>query len=398
MRLSSFLFVFFVSIQLGFSQWSYVNTGPNVESFDVGFADPMNGFIVGVNGMVRRTKDGGYTWENMDVGISEWLYSISFFTPKVGFIAGKNHVFRTDDGGDTWTIVEGLNKEVRTKVYVRDSLFGFICGEQNVLRTIDGGMSWNSISVNTDKWISNVHFPTPDTGYAVISGYAWEYHKSIDGGLTWDSIGLPGFGLSTFSGVYFQTGLKGFIGGYYFNVFKQTNDGGLTWTDVDVAPSANISGFWFKSDLEGYAAGNNSTLFRTIDGGVSWMPELIIPSTSISSLAYPNDSTVVALGSNSDIFIREASTVSVKDPTLLSGQQLTLIPNPAQDQIWITDDEQIAETDILAIYNIQGILVLSVPGMLPGKSLDISSLRRGTYVIKVTNQDSIVRMGLFQKL
>lgn len=68
------------------------------------FVSPYLGFVVGDNGEIYKTNDGGVTWDSLHndtLGTSS-LYRVDFVDSLNGWIVSSNTIFRTWDGGNTW--------------------------------------------------------------------------------------------------------------------------------------------------------------------------------------------------------------------------------------------------------------------------------------------------------
>ena len=71
--------------------------------FDVVALNPMEAWAVGIQGTVRRTTDGGVTWEDVDTGVPKMaLYTIASDGQGALVISGKGVSWSSGDGGKTW--------------------------------------------------------------------------------------------------------------------------------------------------------------------------------------------------------------------------------------------------------------------------------------------------------
>src|SRR6266852_3411301 len=77
--------------------------------YDVEVMGPKEALVVGHNGKLLQTSDFGSTWNVVDSGSQNGLYSISFAPgKKVGWIVGQGATIqKTTDGGKTWTAQGG---------------------------------------------------------------------------------------------------------------------------------------------------------------------------------------------------------------------------------------------------------------------------------------------------
>jgi hypothetical protein len=91
------------------------------EPYDAGFeplalsvTDALHAWVVGDNGVVARTEDGGRTWQRVEIpGLTGRLAAVSFYDRRHGIVAdGDLTVAITSDGGDTW-VVDTLERRTR---------------------------------------------------------------------------------------------------------------------------------------------------------------------------------------------------------------------------------------------------------------------------------------------
>jgi len=76
-------------------------SGTNLKS--VAYSGKDIAYAVGDKGIVLRTTDGGAAWDYLDLGISQGLNSICFHDPLTGYAVGKNNILKTTDAGYNWT-------------------------------------------------------------------------------------------------------------------------------------------------------------------------------------------------------------------------------------------------------------------------------------------------------
>jgi len=71
--------------------------------FSVAFVSTQFAWVVGEDGIILHTEDGGSTWKAQHNGTDSWLYFVVLITPQVGWAGGATGVIlHTDDGGSTW--------------------------------------------------------------------------------------------------------------------------------------------------------------------------------------------------------------------------------------------------------------------------------------------------------
>ncbi|MCP4716523.1 MAG: hypothetical protein GY868_15490 [Deltaproteobacteria bacterium] len=184
---------------------------------DVFFTDADTGWVVGEFGTIIHTEDGGRTWQPQhcpglvpEVSETDWekplpaLYGIYFSDSLTGWVVGMDGVIiSTADGGRTWTrLVSGTDKPLYC-IVVRGAN-GWAVGNKGVyLSSLDGGRTWSvkAGALKTKFWLREVAFA--DSRNGLIVGARGTLAKTADGGATWDlvsgfSYDMPEFGLADF--------------------------------------------------------------------------------------------------------------------------------------------------------------------------------------------------------
>ncbi len=316
-------FVFFVSITtlgtltVANAKWSVIreddiirNDGIQGMLHDVHFMDKQHGLVVGENGLVLETADGGKTWTKKEInmrppgaaqaqrrpqgapgfggGGAATLYNIYFVDEKVGFLTGaRGTILKTDDGGKTWArkmarseAAANQNNPRRRGGGIRSSLMGiqmidekngFIVGTENaILKTTDGGETWIGRSERvrvgeTRNNLENILFVSPKTGW-IIGSFGTLLHTK-DSGETWEKRD-PGFDNNLF-GIHFHDEKTGWICGQE-GLILHTDNGGETWKQQKTNSIDNLLDIHFVDNRVGWAVGDFSAVLHTTDGGKTW--------------------------------------------------------------------------------------------------------------------------------
>lgn len=79
------------------------------------FASRLKGWMVGDNGSILHTRDGGRTWSNQKSGTKENLKRISVVDEDTAWVIGDSVLLRTSDGGRTWFRQKLPNSIVRNQ-------------------------------------------------------------------------------------------------------------------------------------------------------------------------------------------------------------------------------------------------------------------------------------------
>lgn len=293
----------------------------------VQFVDGKEGWAVGDEGAIWHTIDGGQTWERQATGFRASLRSLTFLTPYVGWVAGREELphgrgsvgvlLFTRDGGVKWqrlltNALPGLNQ-----VKFLDPKTGFIFGDSSeqfatgVFKTIDGGKTWEPVpGPRSGPWLAG-DFQDVKTGIlagawsrlatwrdgtfgtggvddvggrsigglallpqcAVAVGQGGLVLKSTSAGTKW------GFA-DTKLGADIQASLdltaiaavrgKAWAVGRPGSVVLHTPDGGVSWKLLKTGQPLPLHGVHFLDESHGWAVGELGVVLATSDGGQSW--------------------------------------------------------------------------------------------------------------------------------
>lgn len=152
--------------------------------YSVQFIDKNRGFIVGDQGLIITSNDGGYTWKEMDSRTDAQLFHLAF-RGKKGWAVGTGGVLlHTDDGGEAWYPQRsGTDKDLNRVYFVTDKV-GIITGDAGlILRTEDGGIYWETVRSGVNQPLFGISFIDKKTGWIV--GYQGTVIRTYDGGERW---------------------------------------------------------------------------------------------------------------------------------------------------------------------------------------------------------------------
>lgn len=254
----------------------------------VSFLSPATGFAAGTNcassvcrGLVRATTDGGREWLVRSAP-PEALQGIQFLSPQVGYVWGRNALYRTDDGGRTWT-------------RIATGPFGFV-------RFVSPGTGWVGIANGGDG--------------CATQGYPFVVRSTTDGGTSWRRVAedvLPGLGAPAFHilpwAEYSGGGAFSARSGYVYTsvpigTVLRTTDAGAHFTgtlpfgaspqlSVSIAPSGR--GWAFAARVSA-APGSGTPVYRTTDGGATWVRSGSVPGYWNQAVTAPSDGSLWLLG------------------------------------------------------------------------------------------------------
>ena len=198
-----------------------------------------NAWIVGFEATILHTGDGGKTWEVQQSPVKEDLYEVSFIDDKRGWIVGKRGtILHTTDGGKKWIRQDGHTDKRLFAVHFVDQNKGWIVGTwSTILHTDDAGKTWVNQGSGEDRYFNDVFFTDSQRGW-IVGEYGYIYHTE-NGGNTW-----------------IRQECKEIIPEEPAEDFA--------------SPVPNLYAVNFTSPDNGYIAGMDGIVLKTVDGGKIW--------------------------------------------------------------------------------------------------------------------------------
>ncbi|MCW9097644.1 MAG: YCF48-related protein [Ignavibacteriaceae bacterium] len=213
----------------GGNDWINQISGTSVDLYSVHFGDNDNGWAVGEAGTILMTSNGGDDWNHQISGISETLNSIFYIDINRGWTVGDDGtILHTANGGEDWSPQNSGTTLFLRDVFFKDTLNGWIVGNNTILRTTDGGNNW--ISVPTNETCFSVYFTDVSNGWIVGSG---KIQHSTNGGNSWHHQIVTDF--SYLNSIYFTDKNTGWVVGDRQAIFKTTT-GGVSFVEEEQQP------------------------------------------------------------------------------------------------------------------------------------------------------------------
>lgn len=257
-------------------QWERLDTGTDTDLNDIYFVDRTIGWIVGSNGTILSTKDGGETWTQQESRTTNQLNSVHFFDEFTGWIAGDdNLVLVTDDGGERWSErrPSPVSGQHLTDIYFSNLKNGWTAGGPggHIYYSADRGTTWQRQALlSPDSTIQAIRFVDQGNGKVV---YGNRIHHTNNRGESWNlSNAIAKDESFSVSDVWFHNDTAGWAVGNLHNdgLILKTNDGGSSWIEAKRMPGTDFRSIHFADDNTGGILAASGYLLQTTNGGEEW--------------------------------------------------------------------------------------------------------------------------------
>lgn len=391
-----------------YSQWIQQNSGVDKALNDVYTITQDIVFVVGNNGTILKTIDGGTNWTQQNSGTSQDLIKVQFINSNVGFAFGTfGTLLKTNDGGTNWSSIDTGGT---TNFYYCN---GLSCINENVFyiscalwlkKTTNGGITFETINAPISQNIENIQFITEQIGYINNLG---NLYKTSDGGLTWSEI------LNNSDNFFFLNENIGFVhkngkinktvdGGSTFSVVEYPNDYNLLPVDLfslnenvlwEIGASIHLCGcqavycITKKNQLESpeNQVIDNCNLGEGLDlilNAIHFANET--NGYSVGHLRYTGDMgpplSIGAIFKNSTGTMLGVNRVDKKE-------EINIYPNPASDNIILSFLENSRKSFSVEITNCLGEMIFSKFYQTENSAMiNVESFAKGFYLLTIESQ------------
>ncbi len=262
-------------------KWKHQRGGPRFHNSADGlllgldFISNKKGWVVGENGTILHTRNGGVTWESQS-NPTHLLFDICTVSETETYVVGdRGTILQTDDSGAVWKSQDSRTPECFGGTYFITPDEGWAVAEAGViLHTSNGGAVWEKQTSNSNQDLLTVFFIDELTGWCAGSG--GEILHTDNGGLTWETQN-SGVSANLFD-IHFTSRFEGWVTGI-FGTLLHTTDSGRHWKISklsqrlsDLSQNSNIwfNAVFFYDTSYGWVVGENGTVFHTNDSGKSW--------------------------------------------------------------------------------------------------------------------------------
>ena len=304
----------FVSTESGFP-WKLCSSVLTENSLsDISFSDSSKGWLVGSNGTLLKTIDGGENWEQKTI-FSIHLNSVSTPTDEDIYIGGSNGEFvKSTNGGTSWQVNNIIGYYISdTKIEFFSKYTGYcLAGDQGLLlKTTNAGNSWSD-DILSGNYVDQMFFVDSLNGWVVVFPICsgdYLLFRTTNGGETWaDTTIIP-----MVNCIFFLDTKTGWM--VNFNALYKTTNAGKDWELSAQLGELSPKQVWFLDESQGYMIGYSGNigegLYVTSDGGINW--QLLRNNIYLNTL-YFNNSSLWGVGDYGKLLNYKWIVTSVENP------------------------------------------------------------------------------------
>lgn len=287
------------------------------------------GFIVGANGTILRTTNGGTLWTRDSTYTGTSLNGVHALTGEIVVAAGdggtvlKNQgnaantttlrsvhpvtsslvytvgaggtIAKSTNGGDTWVLQTSNTSQALNGVSFLNAGTGYAVGNAGtILKTVDGGANWMDQASNTSQNLLSVQILSNDTVY--VTGASGLILKTVNGGSVWYTQETPD--TNGLNSVYFLNRDVGYAVGDNGTILNAVNQGD-NWTGGGIKRS--LKSVYFVNADTGWIVGADAVILKTVNGGATWVEQNREVGVTLYGIYFVNALTGWAVGENGTV-------------------------------------------------------------------------------------------------
>lgn len=302
------IFIFAVVFYMLFSIKAYSQPVAFNEN-SIKFENEQTATLVGQDGLIMRTEDGGISWTVQASNVTNVLMGNDYLTYSdlsgdhtVNIAVGENGIIlKSVDNGNTWEIKQSNTTEHLMSVYVVNPNYIITCGANGtILVSNDYGESWSELTSPVTSALNDVMFvqhfegSVPELkGFIVCDG--GDILVTQDYGLSWSLI-TSGVNenlksIYTFTDSYLcAAGNNG--------IMVVSHNGGQSWSEVTTGISENINDIKFVDNDVVIASCDNGIILRSDDKGENWTILQTTSQSDLYSVNFGSSSLGISVGEN----------------------------------------------------------------------------------------------------
>jgi photosystem II stability/assembly factor-like uncharacterized protein len=259
--------------------WIQQNSGTTSLLFSVEAVNELICWTCGASGTVRKTTDGGITWQNANpnMGITTGnIYNIEAIDGNNAWVTTfqgvMTYIYKTSNGGVNWLQVLSQNGGYINGIHMTSTTHGFAFGDPianvwQILVTTNGGSNWTHFATSPASQPAEQGFRNcfqVSLPYIWFGSYPGRIFRSKNNGVNWSVHSTPG--IASVLSIHFNSSDMGFASS--INMVKSV-DTGSTYQQLFTEGLGNINGIEGKGNDVWYVRGNY--IYFSSNAGSNWI-------------------------------------------------------------------------------------------------------------------------------
>jgi serine/threonine-protein kinase len=280
------------------TDWQLKPLGIENNLYSIYFINNFSGVIVGSDGLILKSSDGGQNWHKINIKSKADLYSICYVNGRTYCVGENGTVLKSNSNFQIWDRINTNTHETFFDINFVDDNTGFITGSSGViLKSDDGGLTWKKLVSGVKENLFSIAFSDLRTGFAV--GWDGAIIKTEDQGKIWSKVQADY--KSYLKKIIFINQFLGFIVGGDGLVLR-TEDGGSSWEKIDIGTTSGLYKIFFENNEDGIILSNIGEIFKTYDAGKTWRKNNIGKPVTLNDIQELTTGRYIVVGNNGSIF------------------------------------------------------------------------------------------------
>jgi photosystem II stability/assembly factor-like uncharacterized protein len=388
-RISIAIIISLMITSLTFAQnWYLQNSNQSNQLKGIQMISPTEGWACGDAGVLLHTIDAGNTWSLITLTGAD-LHQIVFKDATNGIVVGDNGtVFTTTNGGTNWVSKNSSTSlQLRGTGFTGGSTFFAVGDDGAAIKSTDNGNTWTTLNSGTTERLLCVAAVDQNVWVGARNGLML---FSNNGGTSFTTMSNPA--TDDIKDIQFIDVSIGFAGGSN-SFFMYTSNGGANWTSRSAGIQVGLNGLHFVNQNEGWVVGGAGTLYSTTNAGLNWIVLQSQTGQDLNSIHSFDDTNAWAVGNLGVIVTNYSPPTNIENENSAAPNSLVLeqnYPNPFNPSTKIGFNLPSREFVTLKIYNALGrevaiVLNESFESGYHEIIFDASNLNSGVYYYSISS-------------
>lgn len=377
-------------VNIANAQWQQTTCPYSNDELVGCFATNGNNIFAGSdNGSVYFSSDLGNSWVAINSGLpGSSVFSLLISGSKIFAGTDGNGIYVSSNNGSNWTSVNsGIPTNISIYNFASNGSEIFAGTETGIYKSSNSGISWAP---------SNTGIPAGVFAHSIVLNGSTIFavtdtvvYKSINNGSSWNSVNGV-WPPSTNLRYAANCGGNIFVDTEFGDVYK-TSDNGDSWT-VSNNGITSIELYHFIVSNNYIFIGSIDGVFLSSDLGNSWnnvSDGLTLPFPEFGIYNFGISENYIFGGIYEEGVWRRPLSEMLGFEETKANSTYRFFPNPARDNITIEKLSNTNQNEYIAICDIQGKKILQQQLKQSQTVIDISSLNKGLYIIKLINSEHL---------